>query len=208
MFRRITVATLVATVALLVTDPVGFGWGGTAPASAHDQLISSSPAPDERLAAAPAEVRLEFTAAVLDVGALVLVVDDAGTDWVAGPPVIDGTVVTVPLLPDLPEAGYQVRWRVVSSDGHPISGFIPFTIGDAAPLELEVGGELPEERAAQAQNQQEQDAIGRTVLIGAGGAAAALAVLALVTALRHARRTRRPESRDGETTLSSGKDTV
>lgn len=208
MFRRITVAALVATLALLVTDPVGVGWGSTAPASAHDQLISSSPAPDERLAAAPTEVRLEFTAAVLDVGALVLVVDGAGTDWVAGPPEIDGTVVTVPLLPDLPEAGYQVRWRVVSSDGHPISGFIPFTIGDAAPLELEVQGQLPEERAAQAQNQQEQDAIGRTVLIGAGGAAAALAVLALVTVLRQSRRTRRPEPRDGDNTLSSGKDTA
>lgn len=208
MYRRVTVAALVATLALLVTDPVGVGWGGTAPASAHDELVSSSPAPDEQLAAAPTEVQLEFAAAVLDVGALVLVVDGAGTDWVAGTPAIEGTVVTVPLLPDLPEAGYQVRWRVVSADGHPISGFIPFTIGDAPPLELEVQGQLPEERAAQAQNQQEQDAIGRTVLIGAGGAAAALAVLALVTVLRHSRRTRRPEPRDGENTLSSGKDTA
>lgn len=31
----------------------------------------------------------------------------------------------------MPDAGYEVQWRVVSGDGHPISSTIPFAVGDA-----------------------------------------------------------------------------
>lgn len=103
-----------------------------APASAHEQLLSTTPTSGERLAAAPAEVTLEFSGEVLTLGAVVIVADAAGTDW-AMDPEIDGRIVTVPLVDGMPDAGYEIRWRVVSADGHPISGLVPFTVGDGAP---------------------------------------------------------------------------
>lgn len=105
---------------------------GITPARAHDQLIDSSPSPGEHLDVAPEDVTLVFSGDVLDIGAVVRVVDHADTAWTAGDPVLDGPEVVTPLVDDLPDGAYEVRWRVVSDDGHPISGVIPFSVGDAA----------------------------------------------------------------------------
>ena len=105
------------------------------PASAHDQLLSSDPAAGASLDALPAEVRLSFSAALLsDAGSTVVqVTDEAGTLLSAGDPQVDQNVVTQPLSGDA--AGtVTVEWRVVSSDGHPISETFTFTVtGAAAP---------------------------------------------------------------------------
>lgn len=104
---------------------------GATSASAHDRLIDSSPGVDQHLDAAPTEIRLEYSAEIMDVGAAVILADGAGTDWTSGEPVLDGPTVTVPVDPELPDGAYTVRWRVVSSDGHAISGSIPFQVGTA-----------------------------------------------------------------------------
>jgi hypothetical protein len=44
---------------------------------------------------------------------------------------ISGTSITQP-LPALDDGAYTLNWRVVSEDGHPISGSIGFTVGEAA----------------------------------------------------------------------------
>lgn len=122
--------TALVGLALAAVAVVGFA----APASAHDELIGSSPAANEQLESAPAEVVLTYNASILPDGAAVAVVDADGTEWAAGEPVIETNTLTFPLKADMPEAGYLVEWRVVSSDGHPISGTIPFAVGDAEPL--------------------------------------------------------------------------
>lgn len=99
-----------------------------APAQAHDQLVSSTPATDEALDPAPTEVTLTYSDNILEVGVEVVVTDAGGTDWVAEAPAVDGPTVTVPLESDMPGGAYTVDWRVVSSDGHPISGTLPFSV--------------------------------------------------------------------------------
>ncbi|CAL4860096.1 copper resistance CopC family protein [Microbacterium sp. MM2322] len=106
-----------------------------APASAHDELLGSTPSANEKLAGAPASVVLTYSAAIMPEGATVVVWDADGKDWAAGDPVIDTNTLTLPLDSGMPDAGYLVEWRVVSSDGHPISGKIPFAVGDAEPLQ-------------------------------------------------------------------------
>jgi methionine-rich copper-binding protein CopC len=103
---------------------------GATPAAAHDQLLDSSPTEGEHLTAAPSEVTLRFSAEILTIGPAVLVVDAAGTTWTVGEPRLDGPEVVAELADDVPDGAYEVRWRVVSSDGHPIAGTIPFTVGD------------------------------------------------------------------------------
>lgn len=170
--RTIIAATAAALAVVLLT---------AAPAAAHDELVASTPAAHEQLAAAPSEISLTFSAEILDVGAKVIVVDAEGTDWVAAEPVIAGTDAVIALTPDMPEAGYEVRWRVVSSDGHPISGVIPFTVGDAAPLERSPAAAPTADAGSDAGT---GDDTGRIVLLGAGGAVAAVAVLALILFFR------------------------
>lgn len=103
------------------------------PAAAHDQLLDSSPTEGERLDVAPTEVTLRFSDEILTIGPAVIVADDAGGTWTVGDPVLDGPDVVTALADDVPDGAYEVRWRVVSSDGHPITGVIPFTVGDVAP---------------------------------------------------------------------------
>lgn len=118
-------AALLATLLLCV----GASLPAAPAAFAHDQLISSSPAPDERLDKKPASIVLSFSSPLLALGHEVRVVDDNARNWVAGPPVLTRETLTQ-ALPELPDGGYQVSWRVVSADGHPISDGYRFHVGN------------------------------------------------------------------------------
>ncbi|MFJ4038473.1 copper resistance protein CopC [Microbacterium sp. NPDC090007] len=182
--RAVVAGVVVAVFAVLAS---------TVPASAHDELLSSSPAAGERLPSAPDEIALRFSADVLDMGAEVVVADADGTDWVAADPEISSGVVTVLLQGAMPDAGYEVRWRVVSSDGHPISGLIPFTVGDAAPLERAAASSDPAaDSSAVAREQTTQ--IPRVVTVAAIGAGIALALFLTFFFFSRRRPSRRADS--------------
>ncbi|WP_217180640.1 copper resistance CopC family protein [Streptomyces sp. AC495_CC817] len=183
--RRIAAGALVAAVVILAT---------AAPASAHDELIQSDPGVDDRLAAPPESVSLTFSADLLTLGdtttgAVIVIADSEGRDWSEGAAVVNGRTATAAVKPGMPEAGYQVRWQVVSSDGHPISGIVPFTIGDAEPLQLQSrpDGEAATTPETAGQTASEADGALRLLLVGAGGAAVAAAVLLLIRFLRRPR---------------------
>lgn len=99
-----------------------------APAQAHDQLVSSSPADGAELATQPQTVDLVFTEEVVELGIVVEVADGAGVDWIAEAPAAEGAAVSVPLRAGMASGSYELRWRVVSSDGHPIDGVSTFTL--------------------------------------------------------------------------------
>lgn len=102
------------------------------PAAAHDRLLSSSPASGATVATPPAQVQLKFSAAVLPVGAEVVVKDPSGANRVTGAPSLAGNAVVARLRAGGPAGRYDVAWRVVSQDGHPISGTFSFTATPAA----------------------------------------------------------------------------
>ncbi len=118
-----------------------------APAAAHAQLIGSTPEADEVLDAAPSEIELEFNEVLIETGSTMLLIDSEGENRVAGDAVLDGRFVRADVAPDLPDGSYEIRWRVVSADGHPINGRIPFSIGapgDPVPDEPADGGDEDE----------------------------------------------------------------
>ncbi len=110
----------------------GFGAALTAaPAAlAHDELVSATPADGSVLEEAPAELELVFSSALMDIGNQVIVADAAGTNVAESEPVLNRETLVQP-LPALENGDYQVNWRAVSSDGHPITGTFSFTV--AAP---------------------------------------------------------------------------
>lgn len=122
------------TTSVLAMLLLGLGVSlGTAPAaSAHDELISSTPAPGQRLDQSPDSISLTFRAPMMKLGYEIRVVDSTAANRVEIAPVLSGATLTQPLPADLPEGEYQVRWRVVSSDGHPIDGSYEFLVGATA----------------------------------------------------------------------------
>ncbi|MCK9793892.1 copper resistance protein CopC [Isoptericola sp. 4D.3] len=101
------------------------------PAAAHDRLLSSDPADGATLDAPPAQLALVFSAEVLEAGAQVSVTTPDGTTPARVS--VDGDEVVAALPADLPGGEWDVAWRVVSSDGHPIEGELGYTVADAAP---------------------------------------------------------------------------
>ncbi|MEJ5867400.1 copper resistance CopC family protein [Pseudokineococcus sp. 5B2Z-1] len=105
---------------------------GAPAASAHDRLIGSDPESGGVLDAVPAEAVLTFSSEVQELGT-VLELQAADGSSIAGETAVSGRDVSVPLPSDLPSGEYAVVYRVTSSDGHPISGEIPFSLEVAAP---------------------------------------------------------------------------
>lgn len=95
---------------------------------AHDHLVASSPEAGAVLSEAPAEITLVYSAELTQAGATVLITDEEGMDWANSEPLITADTVTVAVQEHIVSGSYVVQWRVVSSDGHPITGEVPFTL--------------------------------------------------------------------------------
>ncbi|GHH66081.1 hypothetical protein GCM10017673_11230 [Streptosporangium violaceochromogenes] len=102
----------------------------TAPAAlAHDRLRSSSPAQNAKVSSVE-RIVLEFTARVRFPTVVLRTAE--GTFVPLEAPHAEGDTVTTKIPETVPPGGYVIAWRVVSSDGHPIEGEIPFTVTGAA----------------------------------------------------------------------------
>ena len=130
MSQEVHTRLRVSAVLIGLFAVIGIVFAG-APAWAHDELIGSSPAAGSEVDALPTEITLTFSGVLLDeAGATQIVVTDAsGADITGGDPVLDGTKVTQPLAATPAPGVVTVVWRVVSSDGHPVSDQFTFTVG-------------------------------------------------------------------------------
>lgn len=127
---RNTALVLVAAVLAVLTF--------AGPASAHDALISSDPAADTVLAKPPTKVTLVFDQQVQNLYAEMAITIGLHTP-VAFTPTVSGRDVTADLAAqdlNIPSDGAMVAWRigyrVISADGHPVTGLVNFTVGTAA----------------------------------------------------------------------------
>ncbi|MHC1558537.1 copper resistance CopC family protein [Actinomycetospora sp. C-140] len=103
------------------------------PASAHDVLTGSDPADGATVASAPTQVSLTFDEAPKPEGAAVTIVGPDGAHHEQGTPTLQGNVLTAP-VGALPQAGrYEIGYRVVSDDGHPVSGAVAFSLTTPSP---------------------------------------------------------------------------
>ncbi len=107
----------------------------------HVRLVGSVPAQDTTLTEPLETVRLEFSDAV-NASLAELRIRGPGIDGEAGvltPRSARGDPRVIVATPPALEAGrYVLAWRIVSADGHPVSGEIAFRV---APAAAEVGAE-------------------------------------------------------------------
>lgn len=101
------------------------------PALAHNVLVSSDPADGATLDTAPDEVSFTFDQAIENFDPALKVFGPNGNDFTTAAPTVVGNTVSAPVT--WGEAGsYRAVFRIVSADGHPVTGEISFTLTDAA----------------------------------------------------------------------------
>jgi copper resistance protein C len=121
---RLLAATVAACVALLL---------GAAPAFAHTRLESSDPADKSSVDTAPESVSLTFNEDISAEFASMSVVGPDGTNYATGPVSATGGQVSTAVSPLGPAGAYEIGYRVVSDDGHPVQGKVTFTLTTPGP---------------------------------------------------------------------------
>ena len=120
---------LVAALAILVGV---LALGATA-ASAHATLESSSPADGQSVLTSPSEIRITFSEAVTTISGGLSVLDaDGKTVDVGNSEVVGGRTLVAPISESLSDGTYVATYRVLSADGHPVSGSLLFAVGAGA----------------------------------------------------------------------------
>lgn len=121
MMRRRFVVASVAAVLLLVSG-ASSAWG-------HASQVSSTPAAGESVPALPPEIVIAFDSTVMKAGLAVVVRDPAGAIVDGAQPIVVRNEVRVGLAADEDASGtFAVAYRVVSEDGHAITGQFDFTV--------------------------------------------------------------------------------
>jgi methionine-rich copper-binding protein CopC len=181
--RHAAVRRLLASALIAMLLWLALALAVARPAAAHDELISSTPENGAVLDTQPGEVTLTFSATVMDIGATTQVLDGEGADWAAGAPVLSGSQVSIPLRDGMPDGAYQLGWRVVSSDGHPIEGTLKFSVaagGPAASSAADGAG-----NTAESAGQEEGSSnLGLFIALGSGALAIAAGLAAFVISKR------------------------
>jgi methionine-rich copper-binding protein CopC len=126
------------TVLLLACATVGLAHS---PAQAHNVLIGSDPKDGATLTASPERVTLVFDQVVRQGYAQVGVTGADGSAWADGAAEVAAERVSIKVKP-LPAGGtYVVGYRILSADGHPVTGKITFSLApDASGVSTDTTG--------------------------------------------------------------------
>ena len=123
---RVAAAAVLSALALLPA----------AAASAHSELVESTPADGAELSKAPTQVQLVFDEAVqLQGGSIVVSVRDT-TVSDATTFATDGNVAAVQLVGPAQPGSYTVTYRIVSADGHIASDTFGYSVTGTASASL------------------------------------------------------------------------
>ncbi len=114
-------------VALVLAGCLGLQAWSSVPAFAHAALVSSDPKDGAVLDRPPRRITLEFDDPISRKFNFVAVSGPGGATYQSDSPQVLGNKLTQRLADLGPAGTYEVAWRVVSADGHPVSGTLKFT---------------------------------------------------------------------------------
>lgn len=144
---------------------------GAPAASAHAQLVGSSPQDGSSVSTAPRVVTLEFNEAVDPAFVEFTVLGpDRSSRWENGSAVASGSTVTAGLRPLGPSGTYLIKYRVLSADGHPVSGTVRFRMSTEGAGVPSTASARPALARAQAQRPASDDSMPRWPWIAGIGA--------------------------------------
>ncbi len=110
------------------------------PAGAHAALVAATPGLNAKVEALPAAVKLEFSDE-MNQPSQISVIGPDGQKIGRGETTVDANTV-VRSIADPGQSGiYRVDYRVVSADGHPVTGSYKFTVTTGVPTESKATSE-------------------------------------------------------------------
>ncbi|CAN5520386.1 hypothetical protein BH10ACT6_BH10ACT6_01670 [soil metagenome] len=117
------------------------------PASAHNQIVSSTPNSGQTLTELPSDFRIVTNEALLDIGGqgrgfAFEIRDAAGRFYETGCVTIKDATMSTPAVLGAPGA-YTVFYQLVSADAHTVSGEIPFTWAPSGSVTASTGTTSP-----------------------------------------------------------------
>lgn len=101
-------------------------------ASAHTDLVSTSPAANSDVNASQETISITFAEPMLVDGAAIVVVDSTGTTLDSPAPTQDGASLSIPWPAGLVPGIVTVQWRATGADGHVLSDEFTFNYTAAA----------------------------------------------------------------------------
>jgi len=125
--KRLATAFAATILALSFLTPTLFT---AAPASAHAHLVTSFPPAGAVLAASPSEVVLTFDQPIQAFPGAngIVVTGPRSSHWRCGRARIDGDTLTASISEVGRPGRYQIDYRVLGADGHPIAGSVPIRV--------------------------------------------------------------------------------
>ena len=118
--------------------------------SAHAYIKKSTPLENEMVEKSPNEVTIQFDETIQPAFNSLKVFDSEGNRVDKKNGQVDPkqpSILKSGLKKNLPDGSYRIKWKVVSSDGHPVEGVIPFQIGaedqGSAVIHKETSGYTP-----------------------------------------------------------------
>jgi copper transport protein len=100
--------------------------------SAHAYIVQSTPSDNEILKSSPKKVTIQFDESIQAKFNSIKVTDSSGRRVDTKDGSVEPTrpsILKVGLKNNLASGTYRIQWRVISDDGHPVQGVIPFQIG-------------------------------------------------------------------------------
>jgi len=104
----------------------------TTSASAHTDLVSSSPGADEIVNASQESISITFSEPPLVDGAAIVILNSTGETLDSPAPNLDGASLSIPWPADLTPGQVTVQWRATADDGHVLSDEFGFNYTAAA----------------------------------------------------------------------------
>lgn len=155
VMKRATLFAALAVLCLILLPKAAF---------AHAYIVNSNPSQNEELKKAPPEIKIEFNEPIQKGFHSITVRNSSGERVDSGQTKIDPQnrkILTVKLNKNVKNDIYSAEWRVVSADGHPVSGTIPFSVGN-------IQGGLPKDQQNASSNLPNADTVIERVLLYTG----------------------------------------
>ena len=179
-------AALLRRLGLLLAVTLTLILGSAGNASAHDVLIGSDPADGAELATPPAQVTFTFDQPVQNFNPEVVITGPDGQHRPSNTVTVTGNVVTGTFT-DTAKGAYIAAYRIISADGHPVTGEVHFTLTTGT-------------TAAAAPGPTSRPTTGSSAWIWIGLLAAALLIAAAIAIV-----IRKPASVSGDVTADAGR---
>jgi len=169
---------------VVISAAIAFLLLGAPGVSAHSDLVGTNPMDGSIVADAPASITLQFNEEPLDSLVEVIITDAQGDVMVIDTAEAAGTDVLVPWPGSLGAGDYTVAYRVVSADGHPVTGTFTFTYTGGA--STDTAPVIDKAAAAEVLADVEQSNSNLPLILGI--AALVVAAIAIVLMRRRSRR--------------------